>query len=67
MSRHTYLAKCYLGIAPLLLLLPLPFMQTEKSVGAVINSVRENTIDQPQQYLKMGVPALLYTLQVGCR
>lgn len=39
-------------------------VQTEGSVGAVINSVRMNTIGQPGQYLKMGVLALLYTLQV---
>eukprot|EP00752_Nemacystus_decipiens_P004916 g4475.t1 len=37
--------------------------KTEGSVGAVINSVRVNTVGQPGQYLKMGVLALLYTLQ----
>lgn len=41
-------------------------VQTEGSVGAVINSIRINTIGQPGQYLKMGVLALLYTLQVQC-
>lgn len=40
--------------------------QTDGSVGAVINSVRVNTVGQPGQYLKMGVLALLYTLQVQC-
>ncbi|CAM9374789.1 unnamed protein product [Scytosiphon promiscuus] len=38
-------------------------LKTEQSVGGVIHSVLENTINQPGQYLKMGVPALLYTLQ----
>lgn len=38
--------------------------QMEGSVGAVINSVRVNTVGQPGQYVKMGVLALLYTLQV---
>lgn len=38
--------------------------QAEGSVGAVINSVRVNTIGQPGQYVKMGVLALLYTIQV---
>ncbi|CAB1118117.1 unnamed protein product [Ectocarpus sp. CCAP 1310/34] len=37
--------------------------KTEGSVSAVINSVRVNTVDNPVQYLKMGVPALLYTIQ----
>lgn len=39
-------------------------VQTEGSVGAVMKSVRMNTIGQPGQYVKMGVLALLYTLQV---
>eukprot|EP00903_Cladosiphon_okamuranus_P020007 g18378.t1 len=37
--------------------------KADGSVGAVINSVRVNTVGQPGQYLKMGVLALLYTLQ----
>ena len=40
------------------------FSQTEGSVDAVIDSVRVNTVGQPKQYLKMGILALLYTLQV---
>lgn len=39
-------------------------VQIEGSVGAVMKNVRANTIDQPVQYLKMGVLAVLYTLQV---
>ncbi|CAM9374562.1 unnamed protein product [Scytosiphon promiscuus] len=38
-------------------------LKTDGSVGAVINSVRVNTVGQPEQYLKMGVLALLYTIQ----
>ncbi|CBN78543.1 conserved unknown protein [Ectocarpus siliculosus] len=37
--------------------------KTEGSVSAVINSVRVNTVGNPVQYFKMGVPALLYTIQ----
>ncbi|CAM9330832.1 unnamed protein product [Ectocarpus fasciculatus] len=37
--------------------------KTEGSVNAVINSVRVNTVGNPVQYFKMGVPALLYTIQ----
>lgn len=38
--------------------------QVDGSVGAVMASIRANTIDQPKEYLMMGVLALLYTLQV---
>lgn len=29
--------------------------------------IKANTLGQPSQYLKMGVPALLYTIQVWCQ
>ncbi|CAM9706315.1 unnamed protein product, partial [Hapterophycus canaliculatus] len=38
-------------------------LKTDGSVGALIESVRGNTIGQPYQYLKMGVLAVLYTIQ----
>eukprot|EP00904_Undaria_pinnatifida_P009249 jgi/Undpi1/5454/HiC_scaffold_2.g00733.m1 len=38
-------------------------LQIEGSVGALVKNVHANTIGQPEQYLKMGVLALLYTLQ----
>lgn len=47
-----------------LLLRLLHCAQTDGTAGAVVNSVRVNTVGQPGQYLKMGVLALLYTLQV---
>ncbi|CAM9252415.1 unnamed protein product [Ectocarpus sp. 6 AP-2014] len=37
--------------------------KTEGSVSAVMNSIRVNTVGNPVQYFKMGVPALLYTIQ----
>lgn len=43
--------------------------QIDGSVGALMATIRANTIDQPKEYLTMGVLALLYTLQVcffGC-